>query len=212
MLNQDEKLVEGAVEFIRRNKKLLIERFASDKIFLPDSAPVSVFMAGSPGAGKTEISKELLKLYEETQDQKNIRIDADEIRDIIPGYTGQNSYLFQKAASRGVDVLHNHALKNNKNFILDGTFSNYNIVCQNIERSIKRERRVSITYVYQDPLIAWEFTQKREKTEGRKVPKGTFIEKLFLAKENVEKIKEKFGERVELDIVKKNFDHNIKKG
>ncbi len=37
-----------------------------------------------------------------------VRIDADEIREIIPQYTGGNSDLVQGAASIGVDILHNH--------------------------------------------------------------------------------------------------------
>ena len=50
-------------------------------------------MAGSSGAGKTESSKNLIKKFSK-DDHQIIRIDPDELRIKIPGYTGSNSYLF----------------------------------------------------------------------------------------------------------------------
>ncbi|WP_349306189.1 zeta toxin family protein [Pseudomonas sp. PCH44] len=58
--------------------------------------PVSVFMSGSAGAGKTEASIELLNLF---SDQPILRIDPDELRNEFADYQGGNAYLFQGAVS-----------------------------------------------------------------------------------------------------------------
>jgi UDP-N-acetylglucosamine kinase len=57
-------------------------------------------MAGLPGAGKTESSKELLAELESKEPKARIlRIDPDDLRCEFPSYTGRNSYLFQGAIS-----------------------------------------------------------------------------------------------------------------
>jgi hypothetical protein len=59
---------------------------------------------------------------------------------------------------------------------------------------------VLIQYLYQDPKIAWEFTKKREEKEKRGIPVDFFIDSLFLAKENVDRIKDEFGNKVEINL------------
>ena len=51
---------ENAKKFIKKNKDLLFEKFAGGKIYQPNENPISLFMAGSPGAGKTEYSKRFI--------------------------------------------------------------------------------------------------------------------------------------------------------
>ncbi|MDO8430498.1 MAG: zeta toxin family protein, partial [Candidatus Taylorbacteria bacterium] len=95
----DETIKRQAEEFARANRKQ-IAQVRTDKTKYPsDNAPISIFMAGSPGAGKTEYSKNLIDLLEMDKNHKVIRIDADELRHQLPGYTGNNSYLFQTAVS-----------------------------------------------------------------------------------------------------------------
>lgn len=77
--------------------------------------------------------------------------------------------------------------KSRKSVMLDGTFADYKKAKSNIQRSLDHARYVSIFYVYQDPILAWEFTKAREALEGRKVPKNIFVDSLFKAKENVGK-------------------------
>lgn len=116
----------SAYRWLKANKAVLIAQCANEVECLPDAKPTTVFMAGSPGAGKTEISKRFISRFE----HKPVRIDADEIRSICPGYTGQNANIFQKAASKGVHILYEYALKNDLNVILDGTFA-YNGALEN---------------------------------------------------------------------------------
>lgn len=197
-----------AKKFIKDNKKLLIEKFAKLESIPPKDSPFSIFMAGSPGAGKTEFSKAFIK---SNSSISAARIDTDEIKEIIPQYNGHNSDVVQGASALGVEKIYDFVLKNNQNVIVDGTFANYEISYSNIKRSIKRNRIVAIFYIYQDPLIAWDFTKKREKLEGRYVPKEIFIKSFFTAKENVKRIKLDFKDKVKVFLIKKNYSNGIEK-
>lgn len=201
---------EDAKEFIKKNKSLLFKKFASDKIYKPNDKPISLFMAGSPGAGKTEYSKALIEIAKNSANPI-VRIDADEIREIIPQYNGANSDVVQAAASIGVHKLYDYALKNRLNVMIDGTFASFEISHRNIKRSLSRDRSVGIYYVYQEPLVAWEFTKKREKLEGRKVPKKVFIDSFINARKNVAKIKSTFKDRIKIYLVIKNYNNNVEK-
>lgn len=203
-----QKIADGACDYARTNKKLIIERFAGES-FPSVEHPISIFMAGSPGAGKTEFSKSLIQsLQSEGQAEPIVRIDGDEIRGMLPGYAGSNSYLFQRAISIGVSKLHDYVLEKRKNFILDGTFSHIEKARENVQRSLKVGRRVIIVYVYQDPLISWKFTKKREAAEGRSIPRDKFIEQFFGAKEVVQVIKDEFGDQVNVWLIDRNLETN----
>ena len=94
MDKNEEKIRLTAIEFAKRNKNQIATRFTDIEIFKPDEMPVSVFMAGSPGAGKTEYSKNLILLLEDFKKGRVIRIDPDDIRSEFVDYNGRNSYLF----------------------------------------------------------------------------------------------------------------------
>jgi predicted ABC-type ATPase len=161
-------------------------------------------MAGSPGAGKTEVARRLAEKFI----KKPILIDADEIRKLCPGYNGTNAHIFQRAANKGVNTLYDYVLHKSLNAIVDGTFA-YADSTKNITRSLERNRKVEIYFVYQEPFQAWEFTKKRETLEGRRVSKETFIRGFFMAQENVNKAKADFGNKIELNLVIKNNDNAI---
>lgn len=165
--------------------------------------PVSVFMAGSPGAGKTEASKELLKLL---GDGKGLRIDPDDLRVEFPDYTGANSWLFQGGVSILVEKILDHALDQKQTFLLDGTLSNLQIATRNIERSLGKKRLVLILYVYQEPQFAWRFVQARENREGRNIRPEDFVKQYFDARQVVETLKVKFKQDVQVDLLVKNLD------
>ena len=197
---------EQAKQFIKGNKRLLFEKFAGNNRLQPSAKPVSIFMAGSPGAGKTEYSKRFVEKFK----GDIVRIDADEIREIIPMYNGANSDMVQGAAAIGVDILYNYAVKKNYNLLLDGTFAKFNIAKRNIEQSIKKNRAIVICYLYQDPTVAWDFTQKREKLEGRTVPKHIFIDAFINSRKNVAAIKNMFKNKVEVYLIVKDYTNNIR--
>ena len=205
-MNSEEGLRREAEEFARNNKKRLAKELTDPSKYSPEQNPVSVFMAGSPGAGKTEHSKNLIEMLERNKRRKVIRIDADELRSLIPGYNGKNSSLFQGAISIIVDRIHDIALKQGQTFLLDGTFSKYGRAKNNIKRSLEKERPVFIFYVYQRPEVAWKFTQAREVQEGRNIPKEKFITQFLGARETVNRIRKEFGDEVVIFLVEKNFE------
>lgn len=196
-----------AIEYLKKNEKLIIQKFASIDLFPPVSKPSTYFMAGSPGAGKTEYSKEFIKeLVAKDSQRKIVRIDADEIRDMIPCYDKTNASEIQRAATKGVQVLFDYTQAHSQDVLLDSTFA-YADASKNVERALGRKRKVGIFYIYQDPLTAWDFTKKREKLEGRPVPKEFFVKAFFAAKDNVNRVKSKFGKKIELNVIKKKQDN-----
>lgn len=199
----------NALAFAKKHKKQLAKSFTDINQYLPDDQPVSVFMAGSPGAGKTEFSKNIISIIEKDKNRSIIRIDSDDVRHLLPGYTGSNSYLFQGATSLVVEKIHDLALFQKQSFVLDGTFSKIDKAIDNIQRSLHKNRQTIIFYVYQNPILAWKFTQKREKAEGRNIPKESFIDQFFGAKNTINLIREKFGEELSIFVVKKNFENKI---
>jgi UDP-N-acetylglucosamine kinase len=198
----------SAIDFAKKNKSVITRRLTDPTIYLPEEKPVSVFMAGSPGAGKTEASLELLN--DLAAGVKILRIDPDELRNEFPDYSGSNSYLFQKAVSILVDRLHDLALDQKQSFLLDGTLSHYDRAVKNIERSLKRHRLVQILYVYQDPLLAWQFVKAREAVEGRRILPNHFIEHYFAARDTVNQVKTCFGRDICVDLLLKDMNNGTK--
>jgi UDP-N-acetylglucosamine kinase len=200
-MDSDVEIENAAYDFIKDNSAMLINNFCGK--CTPVATPISLFMAGSPGAGKTEISIGFMKRFETVP----LRIDADEIRKMCPKYIGSNAHLFQKAATKGVHMLYDYALHNKLHVILDGTFA-YGEALQNIERSLKRDRLVQIWYVFQEPKKAWEFTQAREASESRHVSKETFIKAFLESKKNVIFAKKLFPHDITLNLLVKNVDNS----
>jgi UDP-N-acetylglucosamine kinase len=208
MYMSDENTQLAAIAFAKENRKRVAKQLTDPNKYQPDELPVSVFMAGSPGAGKTEFSKNIISILEKDSDHQVIRIDGDDIRSLLPGYTGDNSHLFQGAVSLVVEKIHDFVLLQKQSFVLDGTFSRYEKAVDNIKRSLDKSRRVFMFYVYQNPETAWRFTKQREKAEGRNIPKESFIDQFFGANETVSRIRREYDERVTVFLVKKDFEKN----
>jgi UDP-N-acetylglucosamine kinase len=107
-----------------------------------------------------------------------------------------------------VEKIHDLALKQMQSFIFDGTLSKFEKAVDNINRSIKLGRPVIIFYLYQKPEIAWKFTELREKVEGRNIPKEKFEEQFHNALKTVCRIREEFDDKVNIYLVKKDFEKN----
>ena len=205
---EDNSIRDEAIAYARKNGKKLALEFTDIESCPPDASPVSVFMAGSPGAGKTEASKALLAAVEDGS--KTVRIDPDELREHFEAYSGCNSWLFHPGTSILVEKIHDMVLRNEQNFLLDGTLSNYDKAKSNIERSLKRGRFVQIYYVYQEPEMAWRFVKAREEMEGRRILQEHFIEQYFAAREVVNRLKQEFGKKIRVDLLLKNLDGSDK--
>lgn len=204
MTPEEVKQAEEAKLYIRANRRLLIQTFVNPATHKKTEHPVSIFMAGSPGAGKTELSKRIIEALFQQPGDNPVRIDADEIRAMIDGYTGDNAHVFQGASARGVEILFDNVLQHNMNVILDGTFALKRKGFSNIERSLSHGRLVEIYYIFQEPEIAWDFTKKREVLERRRITKEVFVKAFFAAHENIVEAKARFGDNIKLNVVIKD--------
>ncbi|EJM7150291.1 zeta toxin family protein [Vibrio parahaemolyticus] len=205
-LNEEEIVIrDRAIVFAKKNKTSICRRLTDKKIYLPEEAPVSVFMSGSPGAGKTESSKELVASITEGQGQV-LRLDPDDLRIEFEDYDGSNSYLFQRAVVILVERALDYIFKNGQSFLLDGTLASYHVAEKNIQRSLDKGRDVLIIFVHQRPELAWEFVNAREKVEGRKILPEHFVEQFFGSQSVIEALKEKFGRKIQVDLLMKDND------
>ena len=194
-----------AIEYAKKHKIEISRRLTDPNRYPPSVMPVTVLMAGSPGAGKTEFSKNLIEIVAEDPEHPPVRIDGDELRSEIPNYTGKNSSQVQGAVSILLGELYERTLKNKQTVIVDGTLAAYDKAKENIDRSLKRGRRVIIFYVYQRPEVAWQFTLAREKIEGRNIPKDVFVDRFLKARATVTQLRTEYGREVIIYLVKKNF-------
>ena len=241
-VNDEElKIQEATIKHIDDNQDKLLEDFILSKKVIPTSS-VSIFMAGSPGAGKTEFSKsyerqsrvyferlkdnpkvkKVLHKYKVNINKYNnlfVRIDVDEIREFLPQYVKTNkqegvkgnAHVINRAATRGLDILRDYCIDNDLSFLLDGTFgSQFSTFNKMIKKLLKQERKIIIFFIYSNPLVAWDFTQKRECVEGRNVTKEIFISQYLKAIDNVRRVKEKFGDKIDLNCVLKDDKNEVK--
>lgn len=204
MTPDEQQIHDEAVAFARTNKKIIARRLTSLSTFPREEDPVSVFMAGSPGAGKTEASIALVGLF---TDNPTLRIDPDELRKEFAAYGGGNAWLFQAGVSILVDKIIDMALSQSQSFVLDGTLTNYSIAKKNIERALSKGRTVQILYVYQEPELAWAFVEAREAAEGRRIRPEHFVEQYFAARDVVNRLKLKYGKSISVDLLLKNIDN-----
>jgi UDP-N-acetylglucosamine kinase len=203
---------EEAFKFAKKRKKEIIRQFIGSEV-RTNGKPVFIFMAGAPGAGKTETSKWLVEiLRKESLAGGIVRIDSDEVRKIFQplGYNGKNSDDYKRGCAKGVEILIDSCLKNKYHAVIDGTLSSLGVAKKNIDAAIKVNAAIYIVYVYQDPLIAWGFTKIREKEEGRRIEKEMFINALFNSISNVNTIKEAYKDRVEVWLVEKHIPNKTK--
>ena len=60
MTQDEERIKKEAMDYAKKHKKEIARELTDPKRFAREENPVSVFMAGSPGAGKTEAAIALL--------------------------------------------------------------------------------------------------------------------------------------------------------
>lgn len=210
MLSEQELAIESrALAFAKKNRTTICRRLTDKGIYLAEENPVSVFMSGSPGAGKTEFSVDMIKQLE-SNGTKILRLDPDELRAEFEEYDGSNSYLFQSGVSLLIERALDFIYKNKQSFLLDGTLASYNVAEKNIKRSLDKKRDVLILFVFQRPELAWQFVEAGEKVEGRKIKPEHFVSQYFGAQEVIHKLKEKFGKNIRVDVVLKDNDGKVK--
>ncbi|MDR0912033.1 MAG: zeta toxin family protein [Methanobrevibacter sp.] len=193
--------MEDSKEYAKKHLNTFYNKVIENKKILDEKE--AIFMAGSPGAGKTEVATELVSFY-----PNMCLIDADEFRKGFPKYNGKNSDKFQPGTTWLVGDIFKKVTDAGYCFLLDGTFA-LKSASKNIKRVLKRNYNVNIFFVYQDPLIAWNFVKIREFKEGRHVPKNVFINAYIMSRENIIHVKEKFGNEIDIHLLFKDFKGKI---
>lgn len=209
LTEEEERIQEEAFAYAKMHRAALARKIVDLTRHPPEEHPFTVFMAGSPGAGKTEVSKAIVFAVEDSADPDFsyvLRIDPDEYRSLLPGYEGNNSWLFQKAVIKILEKVLDRAFKQSVAFILDGTLSSYEVARSNTKRALDRGRVVQILYVYQCPIKAWSFVQDREVAEGRNIPLEAFVRQYFDARRNVMALKREFGDQIHVDLLIQSDD------
>lgn len=200
----EQQITANAIAVAKKIKKIIAKKMVDH---LPKENPAdSIFMAGSPGAGKTETARYLIKGFQERDGVEFVHIENDELRKEFDDYNGLNSPLFQTPATLLVEAIHDRALQRSVSFVLDSTLSSFEKAKSNIERSLKRERAVYIIFVYQDPVQAWQLVLAREAVEGRRVPKEVFVEQFIESQRVVSELKKIFKNQIYIVFIEKNID------
>ena len=102
-------------------------RYSYNDTFIP-----VIFLAGAPGAGKTEWIESFPDI------EHYVTLDTDIYRSLFEGYIGSNAAEFHQYASRVMDRMYSFYIKQGYNIIVDGTFSNQKKAEENIAQCEKR--------------------------------------------------------------------------
>ena len=196
-----EILIEDAIKYINKNKKQFIDGFTKD--LKPQEEKVAFFTAGMSGVGKTEFSEFLKEI-----NPNLLHIDTDTIRDffIEVGYTGQNSDIFQKPASKGFSKLFDYAIKKGYSLILDSNLSHIGKATENIDRLLNKGYKVELYYLYNTPQKCYEYAIKREVVTNRKVPYDVFIKSNIDSFSTVVALKKQYNGKIILNYFDKQTD------
>lgn len=139
--------------------------------YQPSKHKVAFFMAGIPGAGKTEFAQNAIR----EASPELIPIEHDQLVEFIHAYKAEEYYQYRKAGSTLVTLLFEECLKQGYAFIFDGTLSHENGI-RNINECLKNGYDVIVVYVVQAPELAWGLTQARELVKKRSIERGGFVE------------------------------------
>jgi hypothetical protein len=167
----------------------------------PRSDKLAFFMAGIPGAGKTELAKGL-----QGSPLGNFTvIEHDQLVEHIDGYKPEDYYNFRTAGSTLVTKLFEHCLRNGYSFIFDGTLSHDNGY-RNIKKTLDHGFSVIVLYVHQDIASAWKLTQDRELVKKRAIERSGFINTCQMITLSLKKIYASFQDNPKFAfwLVKKN--------
>lgn len=157
----------------------------------PAEKPRTVFLAGSPGAGKSEFVSSVLAKVEPI-----LVVDADEFRKRFPGYQGHNANEYQKGAVVYVKYFYKTAIAQGFHVVMDSNFASLSVAKQNIDASLKAGRSVTVMYIYLSPVAAWQFVKRRENETGRNVPSAVFVKNFREAQAVFDELRQIYSGRV----------------
>lgn len=155
----------------RNNQRTVINSHVG--IDTPRGKKVAFFMAGIPGAGKTEF---VLGMRTRESPLKDfVIIEHDQLVEYIDAYKPEHYYNYRKAGSTLVTALFSHCLAHEFPFIFDGTLSHDN-ARRNIKKSLEHGYETTIIYIHQDIKSAWQLTKDRELVKKRAIERMGFMQ------------------------------------
>lgn len=172
----------------KRNRAAVLAQFFED--FPHTKVKIAFFMAGIPGAGKTEFAEWAIR----ENSPALVPIEHDKLVEYIDGYAPENYYSYRKAGSTLVTDIFNACLKNGYAFIFDGTLSHTNGI-RNVRKALKAGYTVYIVYILQDAQVAWELTKARELVKKRSIEKQGFLETCTKINKSLQNIFHAFKDR-----------------
>jgi predicted ABC-type ATPase len=131
----------------------------------------------------------------------------DEIAGWIEGYKPEIADKFRGGASIIMSRIYDEVIKNNINFVFDGTFSSDNAL-RNLERAVSHGYQVKVYYIHQEPTVAWQFTKDRELVEHRAIERKGFIETYSHIKENLKELC-KIDKNVTISLIIKDEENKV---
>ena len=138
--------------------------------FFREQFKMAVFMAGIPGAGKTELVRRL------TPDPFGgfTIIEHDELVKLLPNYKPELAYNYRPAGSALISAILKRVWSQGQSFIIDTTLSS-STGKNNIKKTLARGYNVTVIHVHQSPDQAWHLTQKREIVTKRGISRDGFV-------------------------------------
>lgn len=211
MDDRDFSIEQAAVAYAKANRTRIARELVDTSVFPSCGRPHINFMSGPAGAGKTEFAASFVEFMEQSEMLAShacpsgkfrvLFIDPDGIRESIPGYSGELSPLFQRAASIIVERVFDLALQRRVSFILESTFSNESIAARNVERAMKAAVVAGVIYMHKDPAEAWRYVCDRASMTGRIVPFDAFVRQYIGSRNVTSALKERFGRNLVLSDV-----------
>jgi len=193
--NTTNQWIEKLADFIKS------ELWDIEKYTIKNSSDIScIFLAGAPGAGKTEFLESILQELQENF----VVIDIDKYRSLFKWYNWENASKYQSLSVKVADKIISYCFKNNLNFIFDGTFRNYNKVQENFWQCKKHDRKAIVALIFQDPRVSFYWTFLRKLKKRRNVPIDVFINGFYGSIENVFRAKQDFS-KIEILIASKKY-------
>ncbi|OGL31202.1 hypothetical protein A3F37_02420 [Candidatus Saccharibacteria bacterium RIFCSPHIGHO2_12_FULL_41_12] len=189
-------------EWAKKNRKKIAEKIISASGAVPVDKPIAIFMAGIPGAGKTEFLEQFLA----SSPDPFVKIDLDTIVEYFENYSADKYYMYRDSANPIIEKTLDIVTEKKYNFALDGTFA-HSKGAHNIQRALNHGYFVGLFYIYQDPLVAWDITKAREIDTKRGIERKGFLKACEEVPNNVQKIIDDLGDKVYVvSVVKDNLN------
>jgi len=165
---------EDTQEYVPSRRKLhadIINKFKKEVVCITKGQPIAIFMGGSPASGKSSF---LRKYSPYLLKEEILKIDADEVRAMLPEYDGYNA---SQTHLETKDIV--NTLLSNKNIgipcdfdlIYDGTMNNVKSYIPLMDILRKRGYKIFIVYMDKVPKdVIIKRALERYKKSGRFVP------------------------------------------